>query len=286
MLWEALIGGAVGGLLGGPWGMAAGAALGAGLDVFRDRVAPPLDGVLTAAHHDDGLLLTATLSEPIPEGGFALFEAFDHDENRLAATDAAQRFANRWGHFQLTTSVHDGGVRAFLPFGVVDSGSATLDLRLRVFGAPEPDELDLIGELRVTVDWPQAAYSAARFWRPLLGLCMAVAHADGAVDRGEVRLVRQRVAAGLGIPVEEIETVTEILRTEPSASLVTLIDALRLRAPRLQARHVIGALADVAHADGAVSPEEVAMIRAVGAAMGVSPSHWRAWADEMGLEPR
>jgi len=282
MIWEALIGGAVGGLLGGPWGMAAGAALGAGWDVLRGREAPPLDATLTVRPSPDGLVLEAQLVEAV-EGGLALVVAYDEEGNLLPA--AVARFTAHDQRFQIAAEVHNDIVRCFVPFGVIAArGLQEVTLGLRVYTSPDENELDLQGEEQVRVTWPADPYVAARFWRPMLGLCMAVARADGQVERVEVRAVRERVAAGLKIPAAELEVVTDILRAEPTAPLAALLDELKQRAPWIRPSELLSALADVAHANGDIHAAEGAIIVEVARLLGVDGARWRALSRQLRLE--
>lgn len=282
MIWEALIGGAVGGLLGGPWGMAAGAALGAGWDVLRNREAPPLDATLTARPGQDGILIEATLVEAV-EGGLALLVAHAPDGSLLRA--AVPRFAGPEQRFQITTEVHNDLVRCFVPYGaLISRGLQEVTLGLRVFISPEENELDLQGEEQLVVTWPVQPYVAAHFWRPMLGLCMAVARADGQVERVEVRAVRERIAAGLKIPPEEMGIVTEILRAEPTAPLPALLEELKIRVPLIKPSVLLSALSDIAHANGDVHAAEAAIIIEVARLMGVEGAAWRALSRQLRLD--
>ena len=281
MIWEALIGGAVGGLLAGPWGMVTGAALGAGLDVLRGKEVPPLAATLVARPGADGLLLEATLAEPLG-GGLAVITAHSLEDTPLRAT--VGRFADAEGLFHLSVEVADSQIRAFVPYGVLEAGERSpVVFVLRVVQTPEENELDLLGEERLEAAWPRTPYSAARFWRPMLGLSMAVARADGRVEQVEVRAVRERASAGLRIPAAEAEQVTAILKSEPAAPLPDLLAELHLRAPRSRPRVVLSALVDVARADGAVHAAEAAVITEVARLLGVTGPAWVDLAAELGL---
>lgn len=282
MIWEALIGGAVGGLLGGPWGLAAGAALGAGWDVLRGREAPPLDATMTARPCPDGVMIEARLIEAV-EGGRALLVARDPEGVLLRA--AVPRFAGSEQRFQIAAEVHNDLVRCFVPYGTIAArGLREVTVCLRVYLSPVENELDLQGEESLTITWPDEPYSAARFWRPMLGLCMAVARADGLVERVEVRAVRERISAGLKIPPEELDEVTEILRVEPTAPLSELLAELRLRAPLIRPSVLLSALADVARANGDLHEAEVAIIVEVARLLGIEGARWRALAQQLRLE--
>jgi len=258
MIWETLLGGAVGGLVGGPLGLAVGAALGAGLDIVRDRDLPPLNSTLQTLPDVDGITITAQTRE-IPAGCLAVLNARDIDGNFLPAR--VRRFS-REGRFALLGTVSGGTVEMFLPHGVIDA-SGEVTLSLRIYESSEVDSIDVIGEDQLTLPWPDTPYHAARFWRPLLLLGMAVSRADGHIDAVEIQRIRVRIVAGLKIPATEADILTAILN-EPPAPLPELVAALRLRAPATPASAVLSALEDIARADGEVHPDEVALIGEIG----------------------
>lgn len=265
MIWETLLGGAVGGLVGGPWGLAVGAALGAGLDIFRDRDLPPLSAHTRATPGPDGITLVAQARE-IPDGCLAVINARNSDGDFLPAR--IKRFS-RSGCFTLTGAVGGEQVRMFLPYGVIEA-TGEVTLSLRIYSGEEAEDVDVLGEDRLTLPWPDAPYSAARFWRPLLLLGMAVSRADGHVDASEIHRIRARIAAGLKIPAAEGHTLSAILN-EPPAALDALVSELRLRAPHTPTADVLSALEDIARADGEVHPAEIAVIGEIGVLMDQQP---------------
>ncbi len=259
MIWEALLGGAVGGLVGGPWGLAVGAALGAGLDIFRDRDLPPLGSHMRAIPCEDGFIIVAAPRE-IPDGCLAILHARDPDGDFLPAR--VRRFS-REDCFALLGTVQGGEVRLFLPHGVIDAvGEVTVSLR--IFGSrTEARSVDVLGEDRLTIPLPDVPYHAARFWRPLLLLGMAVSRADGHIDAAELQRIQERIVAGLKIPDSEAEVLAAILQ-EPPVPMPELVAELRLRAPRTPTDAVLAALEDIARSDGRVHAEEVAVIGRIG----------------------
>lgn len=282
MIWEALIGGAVGGLLGGPLGMTAGAALGASWDVLRNREAPPLDANMTARHGQDGIFLEAHLVEAI-EGGQVLLLARGPDGRSLGAQ--VPRFADDKRQFQLSTVVKDSRVQCFVPYGTIETrGLQEIAFVMRVFLTPTASDLDIQGEETLRLTWPDKPYVAAHFWRPMLGLCMAVARADGQVDRVEVQVVRDRVAAGLKIPASEQEQVTNIMRQEPTQPLEPQLLELQRRVPTLRPAALLSALADVAHANQDIHDAEVAIIVEIARLLGIQGSQWRTLAQQLRLD--
>lgn len=258
MIWETLLGGAVGGLVGGPLGLAVGAALGAGLDIFRDRDLPPLNAQIQTLPEADGVTIIAQARE-FPAGCLAVLNARDIDGNFLTAR--VRRFS-REGRFALLGTVSGGTVRMFLPHGVLDA-SGQVTLSLRIYSGSEAESIDVLGEDQLTLPWPDTPYHAARFWRPLLLLGMAVSRADGHIDAAEIHRIRVRIVAGLKIPETEADILTAILN-EPPVPLPQLVAELKLRAPATPAAAVLSALEDIARADGVVHPDEVQLIGEIG----------------------
>lgn len=253
------MGGAVGGLVGGPWGLAVGAALGAGLDIFRDRDLPPLNAQIQTIPGPDGVTLIAQARE-IPDGCLAIVHARDNDGDFISAR--VRRYS-RADCFALVGTVRDGTVRMFLPFGTIDA-TGEVTLSLRIYGSStETEEVDVLGEDQLTIPWPDTPYHAARFWRPLLLLGLAVSRADGHIDPVEIQRIHTRFVTGLSIPASESALLTTILN-EPAAPVAELVAELRVRAPRTPADAVLSALEDIARSDGEVHPDEVALIGEIG----------------------
>lgn len=258
MIWETLLGGAVGGLVGGPLGMALGAVMGAGMDIARDRDLPPLNAQIQTLPSADGITLIAQAPES-PEGCLAELNARDINGNFLPAR--VRRFS-RERAFSILSSVSAGTVKMFVPYGVIDArGEVTLSLR--IYSGRELASIDVLGEDQLTLPWPDSPYHAARFWRPLLLLGMAVSRADGHIDAVEIQRIRMRIASGLKIPPAEADILVSILN-EPPAPLPQLVAELRLRAPATPASAVLSALQDIARADGEVHSDEIAVIGEIG----------------------
>lgn len=261
MIWEALLGGAVGGLVGGPWGLAVGAALGAGLDIFRDRDLPPLGAQLQSIPGADGVTIIAQARD-FEEGSIAIIHARSADGDFLRAR--VKRYS-REECFALVGTVRDGQVRLFIPNGTIDViGEVTLSLRIYTSTtAAEAAAVDILGEDRLLIPWPDTPYRAAHFWRPLLLLGMAVSRADGHIDSVELQRIQARFVAGLNIPASESDLLDEILNA-PAQPVETLVAELRLRAPQTLTNSVLSALEDIARADGEVHPNEITLIGEIG----------------------
>lgn len=282
MIWEALMGGAVGGMIGGPLGMVTGAALAASWNVVHRHDAPPLQVDVSVTEGEDGLCVTGQLAREM-DGCLAVLVAYTSEGERFRAR--VGRFADDRGQFQVCVRIQHNVIRCFVPHGVIEThGLKTVTMGLRVYEARRANALDLDGEERFVVPCAAESYASAQFWRPMLGLCMTVSRADGMVERTEVNVVRDRVAAGLQIPLAEMDLVTDILREEPQMSLVDTLDELMLRAPRIKPIDLLSALADVAHANGELHAAEVAIIFDVACSLGLSARQWAAMAPQLHME--
>jgi uncharacterized tellurite resistance protein B-like protein len=261
MIWEALVGGAVGGLLGGPWGLAVGATFGAGLDIFRNRDLPPLGAQLQSVPGPDGVTIIAQARE-FEDGSIAIIHA------RTPSGDFLRARVRRYSReecFALVGTVRNNQVRLFVPHGTIDaSGEVTLSLRIySSTSVAETTEVDILGEDRLLIPWPDTPYRAAQFWRPLLLLGMAVSRADGHIEPVEIQRIRARFVAGLNIPASESDLLETIL-SAPAQPVEALVAELRLRAPQTLTDAVLSALKDIARADGEVHPNEVTLIGEIG----------------------
>ena len=191
MSWQAIVGGVIGGVFGGPLGAAAGAAIGVGIGTLDEGGTPlqsGLQGELRYFPDADGVLLVLNLPT-VPEG--ALIIVHGRYENGSYRKSSVETYQDNDGDFQLLRSSLDRAAVLYLPHGVVPPDSDdTVLLSFRAVLPSESGEHQVLGESSFTIDYPHKAFSQARLWRPLIGLCMAVARADGRLDRAEVRVIR------------------------------------------------------------------------------------------------
>ena len=279
-MWGAIVGGFVGGLVGGPLGAAAGAALGAGMTT--EEQAGGLQGDLRYEEDGDGTSVFL-LPSGVPDGAFAIMRALDSDGNLAIARSPL--LVDEDGYFFALTEVSDGHANFYIPQGAVwSSEGSNLNLAFFLMMPGGNDSMVELGNLVFHIPWSRAPISLAGFWRPLIGLCMAVARSDGVLERAEVAKVREVLAEGLGIPSGEKNSVVQILKEEPSASVESLANSLAMRAPWLEPPDVLEALAEVAKADGSVHPNELKVIREVFDLFGGAPQAWAEFTEAVGLD--
>jgi uncharacterized tellurite resistance protein B-like protein len=284
MSWQAIVGGVIGGVFGGPLGAAAGAAIGAGIGTLDEDGSPlqnGLPGELRFFSDADGVLLVLSLPS-VPEG--ALIVVHGRYENGSYRKSSVANYQDGDGDFQLVRSSLDRGAILYLPHGVVPPDSDdTVQLSFRAVLPSEDGEHEVIGESSYTIDYPHKPYSNTRIWRPLIGLCMTVARADGSLDRSEVRVIRKILLEGLEIPASEVDTIKLLMREEPSDTVENLITKLFQRFPTIEPPHVLTCLADVAKADGTIHPTEVLVIKEAATHLGCNEEDWSEVMAMLGL---
>ncbi|RMF15265.1 MAG: hypothetical protein D6761_08185 [Candidatus Dadabacteria bacterium] len=113
----------------------------------------------------------------------------------------------------------------------------------------------------------------------MLTLAMAVARADGRIDRAEVRRVRQFFEQSLGLRGEAVEWLRDALKAEarnPGDWRRTAAQLSRQLGP-LDRMVLFRLLLEVAAADGNVSAEERAVIEEVGRIWGLGGAPFNSW---------
>lgn len=125
-------------------------------------------------------------------------------------------------------------------------------------------------EITVLDEWDEA-----RFWRPLIGLYMRVAHADGRLVREEVRAVRRIVEDGLGLASDQRDKLRHLMKEAP-LDLDELLMGLVARNLVFDPADVLGAMIEVAKSDGRIDATEIAVIREVALALGMSEAVFAA----------
>lgn len=278
--WGAIVGGVVGGLVGGPVGAGIGAALGSGLDEDGDQGADDqVPTELTWADEPDGRLFwlqpQAYLHDIV---GFGV-QFLDRQSERFVRGRGP--FCDADGDFFGFAPIQDDGTGLlFVPSGALgNSRRGTHVMRVLYLTESGP-----VGYALFEHDLPvRTKFRPCIVLRPLIGLAMVVARADGRLDPGEVRLIRSSLTEAFEIGAEDQEDLRTIMKSEPSATTAELVQSLYLRLPTVALAAVLELLADVARADGRIDTAEVEAIRAVGIEMGLAPDAWSGAAAELGL---
>lgn len=276
-MWTSIAGAVLGGVVGGPIGAAIGAGLGYAMSESQGgEGGRSLDADLTWAEQGEGVLLSVETDDV--ESGQILLLLLHHPDgvdlvDRMASDDmpAGLRAFRRMGgqHFVL-----------WLPFGGLEGVD---QVRPELWVVDEAAEGPVASVTFEPLPWKRASLVLAEFYRPLIGLCMAVARADGTLERSEVRAIRRVLGKGLGIPESEDEHLKGVLKSEPSLPVDQLLDQVLTRLPAMEPQGILSILAEVAHADGRLHPEEVALIRRVALSLGCEASEWEAVARDLGF---
>ncbi len=187
------------------------------------------------------------------------------------------------GDFIARGTFVDGVCLLYVPAGAIDAppGLQSVALELIAMSAETLQPLGLerlTAELRVAPSWSEAAH-----WRPLIGLCLAVAHADGALLAREASAVRRIVEEGLAIGTQEEIRAQTLLEQEPTQSVAELTTMMQLRFPRVPLPAILEALCDVARADGYITQAKIDVIRNVAVAYEVPAYVWLGLARTFGL---
>ena len=283
--WGKVVGGAVGAMVGGPLGAAFGVGLGSMFDTDEEAPALEMPGfVESVTFEDDPDGRVFLVRGRAGHGDLLVVRVLDAGGTRYLRA-RTEDWADRDGDFVTAAEFADGSAAFYVPAGAVDGTTGLNDvvLELQLLRGP-PDARELHGSDRFTGELPIAArWSAAVHWRPLIGLCMTVARADGQLLPEEVRAVRGVVMDGLGLDAGESAQLQRLMKEEPSASVHDLMGWMFCRFPAVPWDGVLTALADVARSDGHVHGSEIEVIQGVAAAYGVDTDAWPGIAAELGL---
>jgi len=130
---------------------------------------------------------------------------------------------------------------------------------------------------------PRRPWLASEFLRPVVGLCMAVARADGRLDPAEIRTIRTELQKALEVPRSENEVLKAIIKQEPTAHVATLARQVAYRLPGLVPGPALDLMARVAKADGSVDALEVEIIEQTAQAFGIPEADWLELAGQLEL---
>lgn len=289
MSWKSVIGGVAGFMVGGPVGAAAGAAIGAGLDGLDDDVQsdvsgiPKLEAKLTYVSDEDGTFLE--LSVPtVPDHACLAVHARENDGDGYIKSNVRD-FADGDGDFVRFLDVKTGKAYFYLPKGIIDPDySSNVTLSFRAIIIRENEDPIILGEHRFYFEHPSGKYADIHLWRPLVYLCMYVAHADGHLDRSEVAEIKRLLLEELEIPKSESKLIKEMMRSYQKASIEECVNQIFLRFPNGDSDEFMRCLAKIAIADNEIHPNEVEVIRQAYIAFGYHADGWEKAKESLGLE--
>lgn len=297
-----IIGGGVGFVVGGPIGAAVGASLGAIADGVADdtdgaNVAPrPAGGAQTTAgvpslepplivdaefHEDElGTFHTFVIHSPLPRDSHVLVRL---TTEAGAWVPAAAGHCDKDGDYCGYAPIMDGRCHLYVPHTALRvSAIAPLIMHLTVV-SKKGEEWSRVGDATFAFHPTRLGpFSQVALLRPLIDVCMAVARADGQLDPTEVRLVKDIFTNELEIPPEELPALRDALKGPTVDDLEATVVKALLRVPGLTRADVLSFAARIAHADGQVSPAEVAVIRRI--AGDVAAREWEGIVEELKLQ--
>lgn len=114
----------------------------------------------------------------------------------------------------------------------------------------------------------------------IAGLLAAVAYADRKITSEEAKQLRVQLARIHGFPSEHVEAVAQVLSEQALHLSATFVPrftrTLRTELPEEDRWEVLDALLEMAAVDGAITHDEVASLRNMSTALGLSQDHYNA----------
>ena len=278
-----IVGGAIGGMMGGPMGLAIGAGLGHAYDNQNDPIGGPA-GLLgrgrqalgvRCSYEDDGLGLLVLLGFPATVRAGATAVAILHD----AAGDSVRApapWADSNGEFAVVTDVTAAETLFYVPYAALDyrvGGIASLQVATLLAASGEQGSTVIgLDSLAIALPSPALRPAGGRIavLQPLIDLGMAVARADGKVEREEIRLLKEFFRGSFDVAGEELTHLRDAIKAADTSDVPGSVQAVFRRLPGLTAGDLLAFLAAVARSDGRVDAAEVAVIREVAQALGAS----------------
>ncbi|MEL6348948.1 MAG: TerB family tellurite resistance protein [Myxococcota bacterium] len=245
---------------------------------------PLLDARLEGSADRDGYRYTFRFPEDYV-GAVLILRAVD-DDNGYHIT-FARGFEDDQGRFYCSQHITRSELSVFIPFGVVHPNrDGSLQLEATVIALPTDGQASLLGQGIFGCPWQQGTFQRMQFWRPLIGLCMALARASGALTRERVSVVRQQLTQRLQPDRNELQQLKAVMKQEPSAGIAALLRDHQVRAPDFDAGDLFGILAKIAHADNDISQEEVDTLKDIAVQLGANDERWNELRDYYGLMTR
>jgi len=203
-----------------------------------------------------GLYVRAEFSPSTPDDAVFIVRAADRAGN---LTKGQRGWADDDGDFIAVGGREGGQGVAFLAHGCVRPETPP-DSFLVAVVRPTGDIVDAAA---VKFKWYKACadFDILARWRPLVGVAVTVAYADGNMDAAEVRVIREAMAA-LGVDSEEQRAaVKNLLRLGPPEGPGRLGPALLMQNPVNGAELFMAMIGMVASADDRIHEGELGVIR-------------------------
>lgn len=285
-----IVGGAIGGMVGGPVGLAVGASLGHAYDA-SDGTTTLQGGRLgiDGSYEDDGLGHLVLLTFPPSLPAQATVIAILHDAAG-GTVRAPAPWADDHGDFALVAEVVGGEALLYVPYAALDydaAGVGVLQVATLLAGAGGggTSEAGVIGMDMLDLPLPAARPAGGRMavLQPLIDLGMAVARADGTVDRQEIRLLKEFFRGSFNMQGPELNQLRDAIKAADTTDIPGTVQAVFRRLPSLTPSDLLAFLAAVARSDDHVDASEVAVIREVAQALGATAKETDAALAELDL---
>lgn len=287
-----IVGGGVGALIGGP----AGAAIGFGLGTLYDKAASPgfEEGLLAGAEastfaDETGTQIVIKTGTAIPDSILCAITFFSENEQPLTPSSrTGDRFRSSSGQLLIPGAIRDDVIFAYLPGGALPRRvSQKIFAVVTLVGRESDGTLIALGQTPFLMEAPgRKPWCRVEIVEPLVLLAMRVARSDGELHRAEIRQVRDRMERMFELEPRDQDALRAIMKsTKPWLANHDLLDAAHRRLPLIDMEDVLALLAEVAQADGVVSPAEVDIIRELAIGYyGASPNEWGSVERVLGLE--
>ena len=282
-----VVGGVVGALMGGPVGAAAGAAMGHAADEFLggggnepEDAEDDLPMELRFFEDEVGLGLLFRLGVMLPGELVLVVRFMDEDEQWYVA--GVEDFADEDGDFVISGEIQENVALLYLPYMALSPPSRG-EYMLVATVVAMGDEPEVVGVSRFVLELKKHKWRPVKYWRPLIGLLMAVAGAGSNLTREKVTEVRRTMMVDVELPPSERERVKRALKREPTASVEEHFEAFQMRFPAVPGYTLFESLVGVAKADGRVDSAELEILHQVALLLGVEESDWLELAEEYEL---
>lgn len=280
--WGTVVGGSVGALF-GPWGVALGMALGQIIDseseseseseqVSSQNIDDALDLSMQGFSDKDGkyLMLRANKGH-VPSDAIALLNILD--SNGYYVNSNVDTFSDNDGYFRNASAFPDGVGAIYVPFGALKhqlAGEYKFAITVLVSDI-NGDKAVLLGrEIFNTSLPPPRPWYKCEYLRPLIGLMMTILRADSNINRENIKKVRELLEGPFDVPITERSILKEIIKSEPSEDIATLVSWISYRYPSLEANAVVEALIDLAKEMGCIPPKRGEILRLILQEFGIS----------------
>ena len=285
--WGKIVGGIIGFIIAGPVGCIIGVGLGAIADgaiveLNPAATVPELDVDVRFIDDDMGRFAQLYFKQDVPSGAVAVSLIVDSRGRPVRAIDA---FADR-GNFVANRAIERGRAEFYVPFSALRyrrQGVYTLRTTV-IMLAPGADEPSTLGQSEIEFVLPKhQRWSRVDFLRPLMGLCLAILHADGDPSVRGTKLIKRFFIESFEIPRSQRGQLKQLMREPLSDDLHPLAQAVSRRMPALKAQDLLELLAEVARCDGPPSREARRRIKDIAIYLGIPENRWEEMEQRLDL---